>query len=307
MKRPSTIRFRNSSKQQGFAYLTVIFLGALLTIAAAAASLNVLTNGKREKVKEMIWRGNQYVRAIRLYYMKNRRFPGQLEDLYKPQTGSIRFLRQPYKDPMNKEDGSWRLIYVGPSGQLVGSLKPRTGFQLPVPGGPGAGSAPGAPGMTQASNPPGTAGAGAAVPGAPSAQPGAPGAAGTGSSTPGQPGDAASGGTTDLPPGNVDTPSVFGGSVIGIGSKIDASSVVVCDKGKNYRLFEFIWDPGKNVGGCGQSISAGGPVLPVAPGVNPGQQPGQPGQQPGQPSQPGQGGLNPPGMPPTSAPPPPQN
>jgi len=38
--------------------------------------------------------------------------------------GSLRFMRQAYKDPMNKEDGSWRFIYVGPAGQLIGSLKP---------------------------------------------------------------------------------------------------------------------------------------------------------------------------------------
>ena len=37
---------------------------------------------------------------------------------------------------MNKEDGSWRLIYVGPAGNLIGSLKPpQGGIQMPVPGG----------------------------------------------------------------------------------------------------------------------------------------------------------------------------
>ena len=34
-------------------------------------------------------------------------------------------MRQAYKDPVNPVDGSWRMIYVGPNGQLIGSLKSR--------------------------------------------------------------------------------------------------------------------------------------------------------------------------------------
>src|SRR3989442_694133 len=66
------------------------------------------------------------------------RFPTSLEDLTKPKVGSLRFMRQAYKDPMNKEDGSWRLIYVGAAGQLIGSLKPHpNNLQLPQAGGTG--------------------------------------------------------------------------------------------------------------------------------------------------------------------------
>ena len=44
-----------------------------------------------------------------------------LDDLTR-QTNGVRFLRHAYTDPMNKDDGSWRFIYVGPNGQLIGSL-----------------------------------------------------------------------------------------------------------------------------------------------------------------------------------------
>ena len=65
---------------------------------------------------------------------------------------------------MNKEDGSWRFIYVGPAGQLIGSLKPPQNLQFPRVGGigtpanalngPGTPAQPGAigqqaPGATQ--------------------------------------------------------------------------------------------------------------------------------------------------------------
>ncbi|MGH9677829.1 MAG: hypothetical protein ACRD36_12065, partial [Candidatus Acidiferrum sp.] len=32
-------------------------------------------------------------------------------------------LREPYKNPMNKENGSWRFVYVTPAGQLIGSVR----------------------------------------------------------------------------------------------------------------------------------------------------------------------------------------
>src|ERR1700690_4378765 len=102
----------------------MVFL-ALLVLRTVALAPNLLTNSRRDKEEEMIWRGKQYVRGIRLYYQKTHKFPTELEDLYKPKTG-MRFMRQAYKDPMNTVDGSWRMIYVGPNGQLIGSLKDRS-------------------------------------------------------------------------------------------------------------------------------------------------------------------------------------
>ena len=114
--------------------MMVVFFTALLLIATMVAAPRILLEGKREKEKEMIWRGHQYVRGVKLYYRKMGRFPTSIDDLTKPKTGSLRFMRQAYKDPMNGEDGSWRLIYVGPAGQLIGSLKPPQSLQLPKSG-----------------------------------------------------------------------------------------------------------------------------------------------------------------------------
>src|SRR5882762_7075630 len=123
--------------ERGYALLMVVFLVTLLLISVVAVAPNILTEGKREKEKEMVWRGKQYARGVKLYYRKMGRFPTSLDDLTKPKTGSLRFMRQAYKDPMNKEDGAWRLIYVGAAGQLIGSLKPRQNLQLPQAGGIG--------------------------------------------------------------------------------------------------------------------------------------------------------------------------
>jgi hypothetical protein len=124
--------------ERGYALLVVIFLMTLLLISTTVIAPNILTEGRREKEKDMIWRGKQYTRGVKLYYRKMGRFPSNLDDLTKPKLGSLRFMRQAYKDPMNKDDGSWRFIYVGPGGQLIGSLKPpQQNLTLPQAGGIG--------------------------------------------------------------------------------------------------------------------------------------------------------------------------
>jgi len=289
----SATRPRTAGKhsEHGYALLVVVFLTTVLLISTVAIAPNVLTEGRREKEKDMIWRGKQYARGVKLYYRKMGRFPTSLDDLTKPKLGSLRFMRQAYKDPMNKEDGSWRFIYVGPAGQLIGSLKPRQSLQLPQVGAIGtpasALNGPGSPaqsGTFQSGTfgQPGGIGqpnAGAQM-GQVGAQPagstsGANPPATTGNPVSADPGDA-SGNSSAIPSG--DTPTIIGGNIIGVGSKINKSSVIIYDKAKNYRLFEFIWDPSKDTFGVGPGLQTGtglGQPIGQPLGQNPfGQQPG---------------------------------
>ena len=55
-----------------------------------------------------------------------------------------------------------------------------------------------------------------------------------------------------------ETPVIIGGNIIGVGSKVNKKSFLWYDKAKNYREFEFIWDPSKDMaGGVGGSIQTG--------------------------------------------------
>lgn len=267
---------------------------------------NVLTEGKRQKEEEMIWRGKQYVRGIKLFYRKNGRFPQQLDDLTKPKQGSLRFMRQAYKDPMNKEDGSWRLIYIGPSGQLIGSLKPQKNIQMggfPQIGTPAAalaGQNPSQPGMLGVA-----AGSTGAAMGATGTGVGAPGATAGGAATagqpgtPGQPADAATDDQAQAAAAAADTPAIMGGNIIGVGGKINKRSLKIYTKAKNYRLFEFIWDPSKDV-----ANALGGAPNATIPGVGaPGTSSPATNRQPNM--QPGSGLGQPNPMPPTQINPPP--
>ncbi len=116
-----TNRRRGNGGNEGYALVFVLFLMALVIIGAATATLDQLTEGRREKEAVMIWRGKQYQRAIGLFYKKLGRFPTSVDDLVKVQNGEERFLREAYKNPMNK-DGTWRFVYVTPAGQLIGSV-----------------------------------------------------------------------------------------------------------------------------------------------------------------------------------------
>ena len=270
MRNKTPIR-RKLRGQDGYALSLVIFLLALIAIASVAAAPNVIINGRREKEQEMIWRGKQYVRGIRLYvryyqmHGGTTRFPTSMEDLTKNKVG-LRFMRQAYKDPVNTVDGSWRMIYVGPNGQLIGSLKSR-----PLgPDGQSAGSSSSSGGFGSlfggsqgssgnnssfGSSSFGSSSSGSSSfgnssfgnssfnnggnsnaansPGQNTAQ-GAPGSTSSDSmSTPQA--IASSDGTAD----------VIGGNIIGVGSKVNKASVIWYDRAKNYRQFEFIWDPSK--------------------------------------------------------------
>jgi hypothetical protein len=260
-----------------------MFLLALLVLMTITVAPNVLTDGRREKEKEMVWRGNQYVRGIKRYYMKTHRFPVEIDDLVKPKTG-IRFMRQAYKDPMNDVDGSWRLIYVGPNGQLIGSLKTQVpggsgmsagGFGTPVgmmPGAQGSGSGFGSSSFGGSSfggaSSGGSSFGGSSFGGGNTAN-STMGSSGFGSGTPnatGQPDANANGqnpaGTDSMSSPQAiapaETPTIIGGNIIGVGSKVNKKSFMVYEKAKNYREFEFIWDPSKDTAaGVGGSIQTG--------------------------------------------------
>jgi hypothetical protein len=284
MRNPLTGRARTPG-QQGYALLLVMFFLALLVLTTITVAPNVLTDGRREKEKEMVWRGNQYVRGIKRYYMKTHRFPTEIDDLVKPKTG-IRFLRQAYKDPMNDVDGSWRLIYVGPNGQLIGSLKNR-GPGAPGMSASGFGASPGSSSFGSSSfggsssgqssfggssfgggSTGGSAFGGSSFGGGNTSN-STMGSTGFGNSAPnptGQPDANANGENpagTDLmsTPQSIapaETPVIIGGNIIGVGSKVNKKSFMVYDKAKNYREFEFIWDPSKDMaGGVGGSMQTG--------------------------------------------------
>ena len=111
-------------RQAGYAVIVVVLLLALVAIALTAAVPSVLTQGRREREVELIFRGEQYRRAIGLFNRKFGRLPLSLDELL--YTSQLSFLRRAWPDPMSAK-GEWRVIRVGPSGEMIGSVTGRVG------------------------------------------------------------------------------------------------------------------------------------------------------------------------------------
>jgi hypothetical protein len=105
--------------ESGYAILMVFLLAATIAIGMYAVAPRVAFESQRDKEQLLVDRGEQYKRAIQLYYRKFRKYPVKMEDL--ENTSNIRFLRKRYVDPMTGKD-EWRLIHVGPGGQFLDSL-----------------------------------------------------------------------------------------------------------------------------------------------------------------------------------------
>ncbi|MBX9600920.1 MAG: hypothetical protein K2X35_07950 [Bryobacteraceae bacterium] len=265
---------KRREQQRGYALLMVLLVAAGIALMLYAQMPRVAFERQRDKEELLIERGEQYRRAVQVFFVKFRRFPQDLKELEDFQ--NYRSLRRRYKDPMTGKD-DWKLLNINGAGMLTNSKV--TPLKDPLQGGglsagSGAGSnagdgsgpqvnqaamlrpsdrsLPGAGSFGQTGGNPNFVPGGQAAPGDPSFQPQPQGFQ---PQFPGQPGQ--------IPPGQ----------------------------------------PGYVPPIPGQPGQPGQPQFPVNP--NPPFQPGQPPfNQPGQPpfNQPGQPPFNQPGQPPFNQP-----
>lgn len=94
-------------KRKGYTLLILMIAVSILSIGLLVAVPVWHTQIQREKEEELIFRGKQYVEAIRLYQLKYPgRFPQNLEDLFENKC-----LRKLYLDPIT-EHGEWNVILL---------------------------------------------------------------------------------------------------------------------------------------------------------------------------------------------------
>ena len=104
--------------ERGFAMLLVFLFASLIAISLYLEMPRIALESQRQKEQLLIDRGEQYKRAIQLFYKKAGRYPGDLKELESFQ--NQRFLRRRYVDPMTGKD-EWRLIHIN-NGVLTDSL-----------------------------------------------------------------------------------------------------------------------------------------------------------------------------------------
>jgi type II secretory pathway pseudopilin PulG len=104
---------------QGFTYLTVLFIVAILGTGLALTGEVWDTAAKREKEAELLFVGHQYRKAIERYYLSGpqRQYPRALEDLLKDPRlpGTQRYLRKLYPDPITGKS-EWGMVKGGDGG-----------------------------------------------------------------------------------------------------------------------------------------------------------------------------------------------
>lgn len=110
------------SNERGFAMAGLLVGIALMSLGLSIAMPTWRTLVQREKEEELIWRGQQYDRAIQLYRKKNAA-PGapSIERLVEG-----RFLRKKYKDPITGED--FEVVGVSAAGNAPGVQQPPRGY-----------------------------------------------------------------------------------------------------------------------------------------------------------------------------------
>lgn len=114
---------RPGPHERGYALLMVTLLAAFLAISLYLELPVAAFESKRLKEQLLMDRGHEYVQAIRLYYRHFHTFPASMDQL--EDTNNMRFIRRRYKDPITGES-EWRLLHVGPAGQLTDSKLDRT-------------------------------------------------------------------------------------------------------------------------------------------------------------------------------------
>jgi type II secretory pathway pseudopilin PulG len=137
---------------RGYAMAALLVALAVMSVLLTIAMPVWRHEAQREKEAELVFRGEQYARAIALYRAKNQQMSGQpgTAQALPPSIDVLvqgRFLRKKYKDPMTK-DGEFMVISMAQGGQMPG-----------VPPAPGAGGGqtpnPTQPPSTRALQPPG--------------------------------------------------------------------------------------------------------------------------------------------------------
>jgi len=104
------------SSERGYTLVVLVMAIAVMAIMMTVALQTVEFQMRREREAELIFRGEQYVEAIRLYKQKYGRHPMRMKELWE---ANPRVLRQKWTDPITDSE-EWGLVFLGQGGRRIG-------------------------------------------------------------------------------------------------------------------------------------------------------------------------------------------
>jgi type II secretory pathway pseudopilin PulG len=227
--------------EAGYMLLAVVVMVALVLIALAVAEPVVARDLRRDKEVESEHRAQQYVRAIQLYYRKNKSYPPSIKAL--GNTNNIRYLRQEYVDPLTGK-ADWRLIHQGQQKTTIKGFfgQELAGMTANLGSAQGMNSGIGTPvGGTSSTS---TIGATSTL---------ASGFSGA-SITTGTTGSTGASGSS----GGIFGDGAGGGPIVGVGTSRSGESILEPNQQTSYETWEFWYDPRIELLKQGVSITGGG-------------------------------------------------
>jgi len=246
MRRQQYPVIRGRAHERGYALLMVTLLAAFLAISLYLELPVAAFESKRIKEQLLMDRGHEYVQAIRLYYRRFHTFPASMEQL--EDTNNMRFLRRRYKDPMTG-DSEWRILHVGPAGQLSDSKLDRTTSIIDSTGQiASTASDPNSPDASAQEIPKSSPDSPGGVPRRPPAMPANPDNAAT-------PADAAANASvvptahsdsSDPASGDSGQNDITVGAFAGVASRAHGETIKLVENQNDYSLWEFYYDPRKD-------------------------------------------------------------
>jgi type II secretory pathway pseudopilin PulG len=139
---PGYRRWSGNAGNAGYAMAVLLVAMSVMAVMMTVAMPVWKQMAQREKEQELIFRGQQYARAIRLFQRKYANTPPPTLDVLVQE----RFLRKKYKDPITNAD--FVPIPAAQAGAATPGVTP--GAAPPARSGPGTQPATGGPGITAA-------------------------------------------------------------------------------------------------------------------------------------------------------------
>ncbi|MDW5264975.1 MULTISPECIES: type II secretion system protein [Acidobacteriaceae] len=240
--------------EQGFLLLGLIVAIFLILLALGVAAPRAAHELRREREVETVRRGNAYVRAIEVYYLKNGNYPTSIEQLEK--TNNVRFLRKRYMDPMTGKD-DWRVIHLGEAKTTVKTFfgKPLGGIESTSLGGSSAGGAgstgsafgssgsSSGGGLTSSFGSSSSSGSGGLTSSFGSSSSGAGGTGSTGLSSSSTSGTSSGSGSNGIGGQSGIGSAATAGPIVGIGLVKSGNSIRTLNEQTTYETWEFLYDP----------------------------------------------------------------